>query len=135
MHACVCVLSFVSVCACVCLWLCNSTVHRACQNPDGTDDVKKGSQLLEVYALEIQMYTEQRNTKKLKQLYHKALAVKSAIPHPRILGIIRECGGKMHMRDQNWQDASTDFFEVGVVLLSCAGMSVRMSRRRLLQHL
>ncbi len=74
---------------------------------------------LQVYALEIQMYTEQRNNKKLKQLYQKALAVKSAIPHPRILGIIRECGGKMYMRDQNWQEAATDFFEVrapGVVL-------------------
>lgn len=84
----------------------------SCQNPDGTDDIKKGSQLLEIYAMEIQMYTEQRNNKKLKQLYQKALAVKSAIPHPRILGIIRECGGKMHMRDQLWSEAATDFFEV-----------------------
>jgi hypothetical protein len=33
--------------------------------------LKKGTQLLEVYAVEIQMYTEQRNNKKLKQLYHK----------------------------------------------------------------
>jgi COP9 signalosome complex subunit 2 len=55
----------------------------------------------------------QRNNKKLKELYHRALGVKSAIPHPRILGIIRECGGKMHMHDRNWQDAATDFFEVG----------------------
>lgn len=86
-------------------------LQRSCQNPDGTDDIKKGSQLLEVYALEIQMHTEQRNTKRLKQLYQKALAVKSAIPHPRILGIIRECGGKMHMRDQAWPEAATDFFE------------------------
>ena len=30
------------------------------------DDVKKGTRLLEVYALEIQMYTEQKNNKKLK---------------------------------------------------------------------
>lgn len=29
-------------------------------------DLKKGTQLLEVYAVEIQMYTEQRNNKKLK---------------------------------------------------------------------
>jgi hypothetical protein len=38
---------------------------------DGTDDQRKGTQLLEVYALEIQMYTEQKNNKKLKQLYEK----------------------------------------------------------------
>lgn len=86
-------------------------LHRSCQRDDGTDDVKKGTQLLEVYAIEIQMYTEQRNNKRLKQLYQKALTVKSAIPHPRIMGIIRECGGKMHMHDQLWEQAATDFFE------------------------
>jgi hypothetical protein len=42
----------------------------------------------------------------------QALSVKSAIPHPRIMGIIRECGGKMHMADQLWSEAATDFFEV-----------------------
>ncbi|KAA6423642.1 hypothetical protein WJX79_007481 [Trebouxia sp. C0005] len=86
-------------------------LHRACQNPDGTEDLKKGTQLLEVYALEIQMYTEQKDTKRLKQLYQKALTVKSAIPHPRIMGIIRECGGKMHMHERIWSEAATDFFE------------------------
>ena len=43
-----------------------------------------------MYAVEIQMYTEQKNTKKLKELYIRALGIKSAIPHPRIMGIIRE---------------------------------------------
>ena len=32
------------------------------------EDPKKGTQLLDVYALEIQIYTEQRNNKKLKQV-------------------------------------------------------------------
>ncbi|XVF19457.1 hypothetical protein REPUB_Repub11eG0112400 [Reevesia pubescens] len=86
-------------------------LHKSCQKEDGTDDQKKGSQLLEVYAIEIQMYTETKNNKKLKQLYLKALAIKSAIPHPRIMGIIRECGGKMHMAERQWAEAATDFFE------------------------
>ncbi|KAK2641044.1 hypothetical protein Ddye_022807 [Dipteronia dyeriana] len=86
-------------------------LHKSCQKEDGTDDQKKGSQLLEVYAIEIQMYTETKNNKKLKQLYQKGLAIKSAIPHPRIMGIIRECGGKMHMAERQWADAATDFFE------------------------
>lgn len=90
---------------------------------DGTEDPKKGTQLLDIYALEIQMYTEQRNNKKLKQLYQKALSVKSAIPHPRIMGIVRECGGKMHMADQVWADAATDFFEVSVSR-SVAGLRI-----------
>jgi COP9 signalosome complex subunit 2 len=32
-------------------------------------------------------------------LYQRALKVRSAVPHPKIMGIIRECGGKMHMSE------------------------------------
>jgi COP9 signalosome complex subunit 2 len=66
---------------------------------------------LEIYALEIQMYAETKNNKQLKRLYERALKVKSAVPHPKIMGIIRECGGKMHMSEENWKDAQSDFFE------------------------
>ena len=84
----------------------------SCQTKDGADDHRKGTQLLEVYAVEIQMYTKQKDTKVLKKLYQKALSVsQSAIPHPRIMGIIRECGGKMHMGERVWSEAGTDFFE------------------------
>ena len=41
-------------------------LHKSCRREDGTDDQKKGTQLLEVYAIEIQMYTETKNNKKLK---------------------------------------------------------------------
>ncbi|TPX63054.1 hypothetical protein SpCBS45565_g06881 [Spizellomyces sp. 'palustris'] len=84
-------------------------LHQSCQNDDGTDDQKKGTLLLEIFALEIQMYTETKNNKKLKALYQQCLHVKSAIPHPRIMGVIRECGGKMHMEE--WEKAQIDFFE------------------------
>jgi len=86
-------------------------LHRSCQNDDGSDDLKKGTQLLEVYALEIQMHTETKNSKRLKSLYNKALQIKSAIPHPKIMGVIRECGGKMHMGEREWESARNDFFE------------------------
>lgn len=91
-------------------------LHRACQKEDGTDDPSKGTYALEIYALEIQMYAETRNNKRLKvgvqlsilgnsyssifqALYQRALKVRSAVPHPKIMGIIRECGGKMHMSE------------------------------------
>ena len=86
-------------------------LRQSCQDETGQYAAGKGTQLLEVYAMEIQMYTEQKNTKKLKELYQESLAVTSAIPHPRILGIIRECGGKMHIAERNFEDAATDFFE------------------------
>ncbi|CAK7246073.1 MAG: COP9/signalosome complex subunit Csn2 [Sporothrix thermara] len=87
-------------------------LHKACQRADGGgDDPSKGTYLLEIYALEIQMYAERKNNKQLKQLYQRALTVRSAVPHPKIMGIIRECGGKMHMSEENWKDAQSDFFE------------------------
>lgn len=86
-------------------------LHLSCRTADGEDDLKKGTQLLEIYALEIQMYTEQKNNKKLKALYEQSLKIKSAIPHPLIMGVIRECGGKMHLREGEYGKAHTDFFE------------------------
>ncbi|XP_058057439.1 COP9 signalosome complex subunit 2 [Anopheles bellator] len=86
-------------------------LHQSCQTDDGEDDLKKGTQLLEIYALEIQMYTVQKNNKKLKALYEQSLHIKSAIPHPLIMGVIRECGGKMHLREDEFEKAHTDFFE------------------------
>jgi len=47
----------------------------------------------------------------LAETYKKALQVKAAIAHPRIMGIIRECGGKMYMRTRKWSEATSDFFE------------------------
>ena len=86
-------------------------LHKACELDDGTDDPSKGTYSLEIYALEIQMYADTKNNKRLKALYQRALKVRSAVPHPKILGTIRECGGKMHMTEENWTEAQTDFFE------------------------
>lgn len=61
-------------------------LHASCQTEDGHDDLKKGTQLLEIYALEIQMHTEQKNSKKLKELYHvggaasRACSPRTALP-------------------------------------------------------
>ncbi|KAI8612620.1 PCI domain-containing protein [Chytriomyces sp. MP71] len=86
-------------------------LRASCQTDEGEDDQKKGTLLLEIYALEIQMHTETKNTKKLKALYQQCRSVKSAISHPRIMGVILECGGKMHMSESEWENAQTDFFE------------------------
>ncbi|ORY91680.1 PCI domain-domain-containing protein [Leucosporidium creatinivorum] len=88
-------------------------LHASCApTDDGADvDSSKGTLQLEVYALEIQMYGETKNNKKLREIYEKSLRVRSAIPHPRIQGIIRECGGKMYMSEKDWAKAQIDFFE------------------------
>lgn len=71
----------------------------------------RDSSLLEVYALEIQLYTETKDNKKLRELYDRTLRVRSSITHPRTMGVIRECGGKMHMYDKRWKEAQQEFFE------------------------
>ena len=81
------------------------------QTDDGDEDQKKATQLLEIYVLEIQMYTEQKNNKALQQLYVQSLHIKGGIPHPLIMGTIRECDGKMHLRNEEFTLAHTDFFE------------------------
>jgi len=42
------------------------------------------------------MYTAQKNNKKLKELYEQSLHIKSAIPHPLIMGVIR---GKLYHKN------------------------------------
>ncbi|KAL0951795.1 hypothetical protein HGRIS_008462 [Hohenbuehelia grisea] len=88
-------------------------LHAATSATAGGEDQQsqRGTQLLEIYALEIQMYNETRNFKKLKEIYNATNDVKSAIPHPRILGVIKECGGKMWMGERQWRKASEDFFD------------------------
>ncbi|KAJ6623092.1 PCI domain-containing protein [Mycena sp. CBHHK59/15] len=86
--------------------------HATTVDGDGDESQsQRGTQLLEIYALEIQMYNETRNFKKLKEIYNASNDVRSAIPHPRIMGIIKECGGKMWMGERQWNRASEDFFE------------------------
>ncbi|KAG4305903.1 hypothetical protein PORY_000813 [Pneumocystis oryctolagi] len=86
-------------------------LRNICENHDGSFDQLKSTYLFEVYALQIQMYSEMKNNRKLKDLYHKILKTKSEIIHPYIMGVIRECGGKMYMREKKWKEAQIDFYE------------------------
>ncbi|GMH99899.1 hypothetical protein TrVE_jg6092 [Triparma verrucosa] len=76
-----------------------------------SEDGSQGtSHMMEIYALQIQMYGKTRDTKKLKDLYAKALSVQNNVPHPRTLGIIHDCGGKTYMQAQQWKEAKDAFF-------------------------
>lgn len=74
-------------------------------------EISKNTYLLELYSIEIQVYTETDNINKLKELYNKTLSIQSTIPHPRIFAIIKECGGKMYLRDENYELATNEFYE------------------------
>ena len=85
--------------------------HASCKLPDGSDDPSKGTSLLEVYALEIQLCTATGNTAQMKHIYPKTLNLNAAVADPRIMGVIREEGGKMFMSDGSWKEAYNEFYE------------------------
>ena len=66
--------------------------------------------LMEIMALQIQLYSRQKDNKKLREVFDKAMRVQGGIPHPRTLAIIQELGGKMHMQSREFEKAATTFF-------------------------
>lgn len=87
-------------------------LKQSCQATDGSEDISKGSYLLEVYCLEIQLCSITMNSTRMKQIYPKTISMKNAVvADPRIMGIIREEGGKMHMAEGNWDAAYNELYE------------------------
>jgi len=86
-------------------------LHKTCQTPDGADDVSKASLLLEIYALEIQMCTQTKNSARMKEIYPKTMNLTSALVDPRIVAVIRESAGRMFMTEKKWEDAYNEFWE------------------------
>ena len=69
------------------------------------------TQSMEIYALQIQLYSRQKDNKKLREVFNKAMAVRGGIPHPRTLALIQELGGKMHMQAREYEAAGKTFFQ------------------------
>ena len=72
-------------------------MKESCRLPDGTDDMKKSSVLLEVYSLEINVHMQTMNIAKMREIYDKTRNISSAIADPRTMGIIKDTHGKMLM--------------------------------------
>ena len=67
--------------------------------------------LMEIYALQIQLYSRQKDNKKLREIFGRAMRVQGGIPHPRTLALIQELGGKMHMASREFEAAGKTFFQ------------------------
>lgn len=88
-----------------------TTLKRTCQLLDGTDNPDKASNLLEIYCLEIQYCRLTRNGARMRTIYPKTLNLNAAVADPRIMGVIREEGGKMHMNENHWDEAFDELNE------------------------
>jgi len=86
-------------------------LKQSCQHSDGTDDVSKGSLLLEAYCLEIQLCSATNDASRMRHIYPKTLHMNNVVSDPRIMGLIREEGGKMYMSQGLWLDAYNELYE------------------------
>jgi COP9 signalosome complex subunit 2 len=88
-------------------------LEESCLTSDGKEDPKKANQLLDVYALAIQMYMEQKDIKKTKEMYEKGFEVSRRNPGilNSKLAIFHFVGGKLYMENHDWEKAYTAFFE------------------------
>ncbi|TDH69304.1 hypothetical protein CCR75_002543 [Bremia lactucae] len=86
-------------------------LYDYCQTPEGVQDLSKATSLLEVYALEIQLCVATKNNAKMRVIYPETLDLDAAVADPRIMGFIREEGGKMYMEEKEWTLAYNEFFE------------------------
>ncbi|OMJ27365.1 COP9 signalosome complex subunit 2 [Smittium culicis] len=63
-----------------------------------TLDSNKSSLLFEIYAIELEIYTALESNKDLERIYLNCLSIKTAVPHPKLMGLVRETGGKIYMK-------------------------------------
>jgi len=97
-------------------------LHEQCQ-VSGKDDFKnKGSELFEIYAMELRMAITQRNYSKMRALYEGTKNLTGPIRNPKSESIIHECWGKMFGDEGNWSKAYTEFFSAFMSYLE-AGQS------------
>jgi COP9 signalosome complex subunit 2 len=76
-----------------------------------SSSLSSSTQSMEIYALQIQLYSRRKDNKSLRDTFNKAMAVRGGIPHPRTLALIQELGGKMHMQAKEYEAAGKTFFQ------------------------
>jgi COP9 signalosome complex subunit 2 len=71
----------------------------------------KDSFALELISIKIEFHTTHFDLNKLSELYRESCLINSAVTHPKILGIIKECGAKIQFFRGNYEKARLSFYE------------------------
>jgi len=58
--------------------------------------------LLETFSIEIQMCQVTKDKKRMNRVYPLTTQLNAVISDPKVMGVIKECGGKMFMDDKKW---------------------------------
>eukprot|EP00456_Euglypha_rotunda_P060670 TRINITY_DN5077_c0_g1_i7.p1 TRINITY_DN5077_c0_g1~~TRINITY_DN5077_c0_g1_i7.p1 ORF type:complete len:505 (-),score=100.83 TRINITY_DN5077_c0_g1_i7:40-1374(-) len=86
-------------------------IHNRCRLPDGNDDRKNhGTELFDIYALELSIASKTKNLLKTKELYERTKDL-GGLKNPKSQSIIRECWGKMFGNEGNWPRAYKEFYD------------------------
>jgi len=89
--------------------------HETLKNKDGLDDLSKGSQLLEIYAVKMEVATMQQDkgdetaSDRLKDLFNRTSSLVADVNNPKVMSIITECFGKMYGSQGKWTQAYDEF--------------------------
>lgn len=90
-------------------------MHECCTTSEGKDDnLSKGPQLAEVYALKLKIAVICNDFPLLRSLVEKALLVCTGTSPPRVLGVVKECAGMVAVVDGLWSRARECFFDAFV---------------------
>jgi COP9 signalosome complex subunit 2 len=65
------------------------------------------------------MCIERKETRRMKEVFSLTKKFSSVIEDPRVVGIIKECGGKMYMSEKRWDAALGEFKESFERLVEC----------------
>jgi len=88
-----------------------------CELAPGVNNPKRESFLLDVIALRMKLQMQGSVTNcmsgpnGLRRLASRARDMQSTVPHPRTLGTIHECDGKVMLFEHDWPNAKKEFFQ------------------------
>ena len=85
-------------------------LHASCK-VNGQDDRSKGGQLLEIYAIKIQLMTATNNRVAVNELSERTKQLIADVNDPRSMSVIKECWGKMHASMNQWDEAYNNFYD------------------------
>jgi len=89
--------------------------HETLKNKNGSDDLSKGSQLLEIYAVKMEVATVLQNegdesaAERLQDLFRRTSSLVADVNNPKVMSIITECFGKMYGNQGKWTQAYDEF--------------------------
>lgn len=80
------------------------------RGPSGAYDEKKGSPF-EILALQMQMYIDMKDTKKLKELDNETLGLSGVVTDAKVNAMLKECNAIILLSERNWEEALASLLE------------------------